>query len=69
MVQGRLGKRESYGGIWREVDGVNKEIDDREKKGYEGLARMIKTHKGSQEIELERIRQTRFEIKKNGSLR
>lgn len=46
MVQGRLGKRESYGGIWREVDGVNKEIDDREKQGYEGLARMIKNTQG-----------------------
>ncbi len=65
-----LGKGEDYEGIWREADGMNKGMDDGEKHGYKGLARMIKkTQRGSEEIELERIRKTRFERKENGSLR
>lgn len=43
---------------------MNKGMDDREKQGCKGLAGMIKkTLRSSEEIELERIRKTRFERK------
>lgn len=37
-----LEKGEDYEGIWRETDGMNKGMDDGEKHGCKGLARMIK---------------------------
>lgn len=64
MVHGRVGEGEEYDGICRTADGMNKGMDDGEKQGCKGLARMIKKHRRESEaIELERIRKTRFERK------
>lgn len=48
---------------------MNRGMEGGEKQGCKGLAEMIKKQRGSEEIELERIRKTRFERKENGSLR